>query len=313
MIIYDSKKWGSLFRTIVKTFKTSYNLQSLMKFLVFITCYVSLVTYLTITYLQDDSYKIEPVFFSLLGVILSLFLVFRLNSAYDRWWEGRKMWGKLVNDARTLALNLDSIIPPEDRKRRKFFVINIANFCIALQWHLRDNIDLGRMIYLNRIYTEDLEKVKHVPNKIVAFMYNELENMQKENQLDSFDKLNIKTVLQGFTDLQGACERIKNTPIPFSHSTFIKIFIMIYIFILPFGLVHSFGYLAIPAVVIMAFAMVGIELISEEIENPFGLEANSLPTGHLSDVIRENVYEILHVKSNFVMDNRSKIEAEVLH
>jgi len=104
----------------------------------------------------------------------------------------------------------------------------------------------------------------------------------------------------------GVCERIKKTPIPFSHSTFIKLFILIYIFILPFGLVPKFEYLTIPAVMVMAFAMMGIEVISEEIEDPFGEEANSLPTGAMSDGIRESVYEILKVKSKYVAEGASE-------
>ena len=111
----------------------------------------------------------------------------------------------------------------------------------------------------------------------------------------------------------GACERIKATPIPFSHSTFIKLFVIVYIIILPFGLVDVFSYLTIPAVFIMAFALIGIEVISEEIENPFGMDANDLPTEQLSAKIRDNVYEILHVTISFRADKRGSLEADVIH
>ena len=121
--------------------------------------------------------------------------------------------------------------------------------------------------------------------------------------------------LEKFVDILGACERIKKTPIPFSHSTFIKLFIITYLTILPFGLVDVFEYLTIPTVMIMGFALLGVEVISEEIENPFTMEANALPLASMGDGIRESTYEILHVKSSFVAHRKAKKldEVEVLH
>lgn len=311
MIVYDSRKWNELFKQIFHTFKRSYNLQQLAKFMLVVTIYAAAVTLFNIHFLEG-ALAIDTVFFSLVGVILGLFLVFRLNSAYDRWWEGRKQWGKLVNDARTLALNLDALIDPNDKKRRRFFVKNITNFALALQWHLRNNIQHGNFIYINSRISEDLEKAKHVPNVIASYMFQEVNSMQKDGVIGEFDKNRINVLLQGFIDVLGACERIKKTPIPFSHSTFIKIFTITYILILPFGLVEVFHYLTIPAVLVMSFAMLGIEVISEEIEDPFGLEANCLPTSTISDGIRESVYEILNVKSFFQEEAVKGEKVEVL-
>ncbi len=261
----------------------------------------------------QKSYSIDTVFFSLVGVILSLFLVFRLNSAYDRWWEGRKAWGKLVNDSRTLALALNGLIPDDDRKRRTFFVKNISNFCVALQWHLRNDVRHDKFIYVNRTYNDELDKAEHVPNTIMSYMFIEVDHMYEEKNVTDFDKQYLKDLLRGFVDVLGICERILKTPIPFSHSTFIKLFIIMYIFILPFGLINVFEYLTIPAVIVMAFATLGVEIISEEIENPFGLDANDLPTGSISTTIQNNVYEILHVKSDFKSSPKKIKEADVVH
>ena len=307
MIIYDSKHWGDLFKTIGKTFKESYNQQQLVKFVGLSTLYATVITIFNMHWL-NGKLTIDTMFFSMLGFVLSLFLVFRLNSAYDRWWEGRKAWGRQINDSRNLALLLDAHIPDEDRRLRKFFVINISNFAVALKWHLRfDNEKaLGELIRLNATTSEELEKVKHIPNAISSLMHRKLQEMSQAGMVDDFDKKQIREVLRGFVDNLGVCERIRKTPIPFSHSTFIKLFILIYIFILPFGLVPKFEYLTIPAVMVMAFATMGIEVISEEIEDPFGQEANNLPTGAMSDGIRESVYEILHVKSKFVSEGASE-------
>ena len=307
MIIYDSKQWKSLGKTIYRTYNESYNQRRLVGFVTVVSVYATLITYINMHWL-NHWLTIDSMYFSMLGFVLSLFLVFRLNSAYDRWWEGRKAWGKLINDSRTLSLLLHSHIPEDDRPLRKFFVINISNFAVALQWHLRSNNEkaLENLIYRNARTSKELESVKHIPNAVASSMYQKVNELTKGGMLSEFDKMQIRNVLQGLIDVLGICERIKKTPIPFSHSTYIKLFILIYIFILPFGLVPVFEYLTIPAVMVMTFAMMGIEVISEEIEDPFGQEANSLPTTALSDTIRESTYEILRVKSKFVASEVSK-------
>jgi len=312
MIIYDSKKWNSLAETILKTFSESYNQRLLAKFVVLVSIYASVITYINLHWF-NHKLTIDSMYFSMLGFVLSLFLVFRLNSAYDRWWEGRKAWGKLINDSRTLALLLNAHIPAENRALRKFFVVNISNFAIALTWHLRFNNPkaIENMIFVNARTTKELQAVNHIPNAVASSMYEKVTEMAKNGEMTEFDKVQIREVMQGLIDVLGVCERIKKTPIPFSHSTFIKLFILIYVFVLPFGLVPVFEYLTIPAVVVMTYAMMGIELISEEIEDPFGEEANSLPTSAMSDTIRDSAYEILHVKAKF--DHEKVSATGILH
>lgn len=285
-----------------------------MRLIIGSTIYAAVATILHIHYLKD-LYNIDTVFFSLIGVILSLFLMFRLNTGYERWWQGRQAWGKLVNDARTLALQLNTIVAKDDSKRRNYFGRHISNYCTSLVWHLRTDMDSAKYILQDGETLSEITKVNHQPNKVASLLFNEVEVMYKEGGITDFDKQQTKSILQGFIDVLGICERIKKTPIPFSHSAFIKLFIMIYIFILPFGLANVFEYLTIPAVTVMAFAMLGIEVISEEIEDPFGMDANDLPTGKLADTIRDNVHEILDVDvpEGFEVHNYVMQEADILH
>lgn len=311
MIVYDSKKWYKLFGTLAKTFKQSYNVKKLLRFLIFTALYSTFITSVNLFILKGQ-YQIDTIFFTIIGVILSLFLVFRINTAYDRWWEGSKTWHKLLSDSRTLAMSLDSLLPEDDTKRRNFFVKSIANFSLALQGHLRDNILKDNLIFVNRAYTDTIDKSQHIPNTIVTLMYREVQTMEKIQVISDRDKTQLKDHLRGFIEIMTTCERIHKTPIPFSHSTFIKLFAITYIMMLPFGLVQVFGWLTVPAVCVMAFAMFGVEIISEEIEHPFGTDANDLPTGMMTDTIRENVYEILRVKLDFKLQNRTRKEADVL-
>jgi putative membrane protein len=99
--------------------------------------------------------------------------------------------------------------------------------------------------------------------------------------------------LKDLIDFMGVCERIKSTPIPYSYSMFIKKFIFIYIVTLPFGFVTTFGYFTIATVLLVSFVLLSVELIGEEIEDPFGRDINDLPTDELCVKIKDNVREIL--------------------
>ncbi len=296
MIQYDGKKWIAFLPQMFIMFRKSYNLKKLSAALV-ITFFYSLS--LTAFHIYDTLFFIDTFYVSLLGFILSFFLVFRVNSSYNKWWEGRKQLGKLVNDCRTLALFLNALIDKKDSKKRKFFADHISNFCRALSSHLREKSNVSELISLNKQEHSKLVSALHKPLIICTFIIDEIENLFKNKKIGEIDKRNLKVVTQGFIDVLGACERIQKTPIPFSHNSFIKLFIVIYIIVLPFGLINIFGYLTALAVVLMSYALVGIEVISEEIEDPFGLEANDLPTEHIASVISKNMYEILDTDGSF--------------
>ncbi len=192
---------------------------------------------------------------------------------------------------------------------------HISNFSTSLVWHLRDMPHEAEYIIAKDETRSMITSSDHHPNRVASFLFERVETTFKAGEINDFDKMQVKDQLNDFIEVLGICERIKKTPIPFSHSTFIKIFILIYILVLPFGLINTFEYLTIPAVMVMVFAMLGIEVISEEIENPFGLDANDLPTGQISQTIRKNVYEIMNVnlKDQFVMPEQVLKEADILH
>ncbi len=310
MIVYDSQKWSWFFLTLIKSFKHSYNLKYLLKFLIYSVAYTSVVTYVLINYLSEY-FHVDTVFFSLIGVILSLFVVFRMNTSYDRWWEGRRAWGSLINNSRNFSLQLNALIPKSDLTRRRYFTKHVYNFCLSLTWHLRDMNEKAEYVGTK----EEIKKLrgaKHHPDIAMTFLIGEVEKMYQEKLINEFDKKQLKELLEGFVDVLGICERIKKSPIPFSHTTFIKLFILLYLAILPFGLVSEFHYLTIPAAMVMSFAMFGIEVVSEEVENPFGLDANDLPTGTLSETIRENLNEILNTHIRMEGDSPIFKEADIM-
>ncbi|MEL6969072.1 MAG: bestrophin family ion channel [Bacteroidota bacterium] len=269
----------------------------------------SLVVCLTIEQLKLEEYvMLNTSIFSLLGVILSIFLVFRTNSAYDRWWEARKQWGALVNNTRNFAIYVDSMYPEKDHDTRHWMAAHISNFCLALVEHLREGTKLDKLVYLPQEEREEYEKKDHVPNFISQQLFRKLAADHRAEVLNEGDYINIKAQHQSLLDILGACERIKKTPIPFSYAVYLKIFITAYALLLPFALVTSFHMVAVPLAMFLFFALLGVELLGEEIEDPFGLDCNDLPTGDIAHTIKKNVFEILENRKPVDMHERELYE-----
>jgi putative membrane protein len=254
--------------------------------------------YFILGYLGIDRHQFEgtTAVHSLLGIVLGLFLVFRTNSAYDRWWEGRKLWGGLVNSTRNLAIKLNAYLPTQEKDDRAWFAAMIANFVLASKDHLRNGVQLNDLIEADGSLFSDLNSQTHLPNRVASLIYERVNILHKNDLLNGYQLINLDKEIKDFIDLLGGCERIKNTPIPYSYTMYIKKFMFTYIVTLPFGLIPTFGYFTIVTVMLVTYILLSVELIAEDIEDPFGTDENDLPTDELSQKIRENVTEILKVR-----------------
>ncbi|MBS1772000.1 MAG: hypothetical protein JST82_04010 [Bacteroidetes bacterium] len=292
MKIYNPKHWFS----ILFQFHKYDTLRKLFPLIILISLYAFGIAYLELRFTDNDiSDHLKNLYMlhNLLGLVLSLLLVFRTNTAYDRWWEGRKLWGSLVNNSRNLALKLNSLLPTEDVETRKFFRRIIPLYAAILRDHL---IAEATMFSLDEYEHPELKQIdasKHHPNQVADMLFNKVQALHKQSLLSGEQLLYINAELMSFTDICGACERIKNTPIPFSYSSFIKKFIFIYIMTLPLGFTHSLHYLVIPVTAIVFYVLASLELIAEEIEDPFGRDSNDLPMDKISANIKKHVAEII--------------------
>ncbi len=230
---------------------------------------------------------------SILGFVISLLLVFRTNTAYDRWWDGRKMWGELVNNSRNLMMKINAYLPAEERELKNDFRILVSNFAFALKGHLRGQVKVEELEEHPRLPATDFKLVDHIPNKIALQLYCEVDKMVKQQLISEERLLSLNEELRSFTNIAGACERIKKTPIPYSYSSFIKRIIFIYVITLPIGLIHDMKWATIPIVLFIFYAFASLELLAEEIEDPFGTERNDLPIDELAHTIRKNLKEIV--------------------
>jgi ion channel-forming bestrophin family protein len=295
MIRYNPKEW---FTFIFRLHKSD-TIRQLMPLLIGIAAYSAFIAVLEqeVFKLSDNSHvKNIPLMHSLMGFAISMLLVFRTNTAYDRWWEGRKLWGALVNNSRNLAIKLSAILKEDDKNNRTFFSTSIPFFAFSLKNHLQQESTKLALFDLDD-HGHILEKIdqgKHIPNQVAAQLFNRVYHLHQQGKITGDELIILNEELKSFTDICGACERIKNTPIPFSYSVFIKKFIFIYVMTLPFGYVFSMGYYVIPVVTFVFYVLASLELVAEEIEDPFGSDANDLPMEKIASNIKKHVHEILH-------------------
>ncbi len=231
---------------------------------------------------------------TLLGAVISLLLVFRTNTAYDRWWEGRKLWGTLVNTSRSMAIKLNSLLPVEDRLSRNKFSKLISLFPFSLRQHLLKKTTAEELFDMDEFKHElkHIDVTTHIPNQIINFLFHEIVQLQRDKIISNEELIILNEDVRQLSDVTGACERIKNTPIPYSYNIFLKKFIFIYVMTLPFAFILTLSYLAIPVVVLIFYVLASLELIAEEIEDPFGEDVNDLPTNKIAESIEVAVKDI---------------------
>lgn len=282
MIHYDPKSWFSL---IFQAYSRQV-FRRLFPLLLAVGVLTALVCYIELEFIEEPL-ELSNVVHSLLGFVLSLFLVFRINTAYDRWWEGRKQWGSLVNVSRILAIRVREF--SHDETTWQFYQAHIPGFVNALRVHLRPSLE-GRPTSPS---DEHMSQGSHVPNAWAQAMERDCAKRLAKGEWSPQQHWLLSQDIARMVDILGACERILKTPIPYSYSMFMKKFIFLYVVTLPLGFVSTFGWWAIPVVMLVFYILVSIELIAEEIEDPFGVDENDLPLDGLCDTIEANTREIL--------------------
>lgn len=272
MITYDPKNW---FR-ILADFPRSPVFRTLALDVVAAGVYSAFIVWMETDVIRV-AVPLGPSFLSILGIILGLLLVFRTNTSYDRWWEGRRLWGQLVNVSRGLSHQLDAMLPATAPQRAAYARL-LGEFPTALAAHLRRPRGMPG---------------PHVPNALVRDLSRMVHDDIRADRLPREAIVTLTPLLLAFDDITGACERIRNTPIPFSYSSYVKQFVLLYALVMPFGLVREFGYGTVVASMFTFFATMGLELLATEIEEPFGTDRNDLPLDELADRIARDTGHLL--------------------
>lgn len=290
MKIYNSKEWLD---SVVKIHKSD-TFRKLFPYILIMGVYSFSIAFFELNYinLREKSWLKEiTTVHSLLGFVISMLLVFRTNSAYDRWWEGRKQWGTLTNISRSLAMKMNGILAKDDAENRDFFKRGIPMFSKALFGFLRS--DYSKFMLDEERYDAMLLQSKHAPNHVANIIYQKISELHQEGKITGDQLIILDKEFAELNNVCGACERIKNTPIPYSYSSFIKKFIVFYVVTLPIGLVFSMGYLVTIAVPFIFYVLASMEIIAESIEEPFGIDSDDLPIEQITMNIEKHVNEII--------------------
>lgn len=231
-----------------------------------------------------DGRDVTPLPFTLIGFVLGIFLGFRINTAYDRYWEGRRMWGQLVNTCRTLARQLQTLVGagPGDAglsERRRRLVYLLMAFPHALRMRLRaEEAMVGDLAaFVTPAELEQLKGERNRPNAIVQRLAELLDEAYRAELIHPMHLHLLHQGLTSLTDVQGGCERIANTPIPFAYQVLLRRIVGVYCYALPFGVLLPLGLMTPVVVLMMSYAFYGLDALGDEIQDPFGSDPNDLP------------------------------------
>ncbi|MES2828987.1 MAG: bestrophin family ion channel [Bacteroidota bacterium] len=248
--------------------------------------------YLVREYLIAHHFEIPTIIPSLLGTAIAFFIGFNNNQAYDRWWEGRKIWGSLVNDSRSFARSLINYVG-DDQETVKRMVCRHLSFLYALKASLRGTTD---EIYTKYLSAEDLSEITNhtnTHNAILNLQARDIQILSKNGAIDGFKFLELNQMLNRFTDSMGMSERIKNTVFPTTYTYLTKVFI--WLFVVSFTLVisQSAGVYAIFLGWLIGFVFVSTQINGMSLVDPFDNKSAGIPLNQITRTIEINLLQML--------------------
>jgi ion channel-forming bestrophin family protein len=237
------------------------------------------------------------------SIVLGLLLVFRTNTAYERFWEGRKAWGSIVNNIRNLSRLIWVAVAemePIHRHEKEETLKLLVAFAVATKLHLRSQPVEDRLAKLvSPIQFIKLQTMNNPPLEIVFWISDYLQAKQEQGQISLYQMNELQNILNGMVDTLGACERILRTPMPLAYAIHLKQLLLIYCLLLPFQVVDELRWWTAPAIALVSFTLFGIEAIGVEIENPFGTDPNDLPLDVICNTIQKNIDDLISIEPHY--------------
>lgn len=247
--------------------------------------------------------------FTMVGFALGIFLGFRNNESYQRFWEGRRLWGQLVNLSRTFARQVLTMIDEPEQARavapsreplesleavHRRLIYAMIGYVHSLRHRLRNDEAIDELSnWLESKEVEVLRKQHNVPIRILQMMGLRLKEQFQAGRIDAIRFQELERTLAQATDVQGGCERIKATPLPFTYGQLTHTIVALYCYFLPFGIVDNTGWMTPAVTLFLAYVFLGLDCIGDELEDPFGTEPNDLPLSHISRNIEINLRQAL--------------------
>jgi ion channel-forming bestrophin family protein len=223
-----------------------------------------------------------------------VFLGFRNSASYDRYWEGRKLWGMILSESRTLARQFLTLTHKTDAIQKRHFVLTLVAIAYSFRHQLRNtdaSQDLQRLLPPD--LARSLQSTRFAPNLLVLHLANLLQQQRHQQQLDPILATQMEEPLAKITDAISGCERLSSTPLPYTYVVILHRTAYLYCFLLPFGLVDGIGWMTPIMVTFIAYTFFALEALSDELEDPFGTSANDLPLESMCVMIETTLCEML--------------------
>lgn len=242
--------------------------------------------------IYDYKVKLNPTVFTLIGLALAIFMGFCNTASYDRFWEGRKLWGLLVIETRSLTRQILSFIPNVSKEEKQEIVKLISAFCWSLNYQLRDKSETKPIQHLlSEEQFHQIQDKQFIPNIILGFISDWLNEQNKKGNIDTIVLTSMNHQLNQFSNISGGCERIYNTPLPFAYSVLLHRTVYLYCFWLPFGLLDSLDWMMPLIVLLISYTFIALDAIIQEIGEPFGEEENDLALNSICRTIEFSIFE----------------------
>ncbi|MER2298544.1 MULTISPECIES: bestrophin family protein [Pseudomonas] len=236
-------------------------------------------------------YPVSATPFTLLGLSLSIFMSFRNNACYDRWWEGRKAWGKLIIETRSFVRESAVIA---NAPLRAELLRSLCGFAHGLSARLREESErdaAGPWLNANAPVA-----AHNLCDGILRNIGQHCSQLAEQGQLSEWRYMLLEQRLAGLTEVQATCERIKGTPLPFPYTLLLHRTIYIFCLLLPFALAEPLGWLAPLFTTIVGYTFFGLDAIGNELEDPFGRDENDLPMDAMVRTVERDVLGALGVE-----------------
>ena len=270
----------------------------------------SFLIYFYQTHIATDPVPLNPSVFAILGISLAIFHGFCNNAAYDRFWEGRKLWGTLVWLSRNIARQVLTL-PNVSMAEKQAFIRHQIAFVHSLRQQLRGEDNTAN---LQRLLTVEEQQAvvgqNFIALRLTQIMGQMLANWQAEQKIDVWQWQSLDNTLGEIAHIQAGCERINNTPIPYAYFVLLHRTVYLYCFMLPFGLGNTIGWVTPFVVSFVGYTFMALNEIVDEISEPFGTGENELPLGMMCDTIETQLAMLSH--QQFAPEQKPRVPANVV-
>lgn len=256
--------------------------------------YFYLVEYLEANIFHIDFYVPGYIFY-LLGYVLVMLFYFKVNTAYYRWYDGRKYWSYLGTHGKNLAEKMNALLDADDKENRHFFAKMIMNHAYSLKANLRRTRSLEEIYEVYPGFKESLKDVKDVPTHIVSLILERITEIYRKGKISDYMYLSLQRYVDEAIDIGEQCRGIRKVPSPTSYSMHLKGYLLLFTLTLPFGFIHEHDWLIILVMMVIYGAYEGTSVVSNEIDEPFGTDKYDIPLEDICYSLKKHVHQLLKV------------------